>query len=81
MRAARARLRATLLGAALAVAGCTSPEASRERGGGPGADTGNRRPEVLMHEGALPFAGTPRLIVAEPPPLAPARQAHALSVP
>lgn len=47
-----------------ALAGCedVSPEASRVRGGGPGADIGNRQPEVLMHAGSDPFWQTPDLI-------------------
>ena len=41
---------APLVLAAAALAACTvSPEASRTRGGGPGADTGNRGPVVEMH--------------------------------
>ena len=46
------------------VAGCASPEATRMRGGGPGADPGNRRPVVMLHEGAEPYHGTPRLITS-----------------
>ena len=45
-----------------AAAACTSPEATRVRGGGPGADTGNQGVEVKMHDGAQPYYGTPRLI-------------------
>jgi hypothetical protein len=71
--------RAILVLIALALAGCTSPEATRTRGGGPGADKGNRGDVVLMHEGSRPYAGTPRLIPTQPPPLEPARQAHLLS--
>jgi hypothetical protein len=52
-------LSATLLG-------CTSPEVSRTRGGGPGADVGNKRDVVRMHEGADPYANTPRLVEARP---------------
>ncbi|HXH84472.1 MAG TPA: hypothetical protein VNN07_16325 [Candidatus Tectomicrobia bacterium] len=70
---------------AIALAGllvaCTSPEAARVRGGGPGADPGNRSVVVQMHEGSLPYHETPRLI--EPyglDALAPARQAHRLSL-
>jgi hypothetical protein len=63
----------------LAVAACTSPESTRARGGGPGADTGNRGEVVLMHEGARPYHGTPRLAGGQPPPLQGARQAHQLS--
>lgn len=62
-----------------AAVGCTSPESERTRGGGPGADTGNRREAVLMHEGARPYEGTPRLIAVEPPDLDAANQAHRLS--
>lgn len=64
---------------ATALAACTSPEATRTRGGGPGADKGNRGDVVLMHEGSRPYAGTPRLIPTDPPPLDGARQAHLLS--
>lgn len=65
--------------ALLLLAGCTSPEAERTRGGGPGADVGNRGNPVVMHEGSRPYAGTPRLIAAEAPSLAPASQARELS--
>jgi hypothetical protein len=44
-------------GAAL---GCTSPEATRTRGGGPGADVGNHpRGAVELHAGARIYYGTP----------------------
>jgi hypothetical protein len=46
--------------AALLMAACGSPEATRMRGGGPGADVGNRAGIVQMHEGSQPFLGTPR---------------------
>ncbi len=39
--------------------GCSSPEAARSRGGGPGGDVGNHGAVVQMHEGAQPFYGTP----------------------
>jgi hypothetical protein len=46
---------------ALAVLACTSPEATRMRSGGPGADPGNRRAKVVrMHEGSQPYWRTPR---------------------
>ena len=61
------------------IAGCTSPEATRSRGGGPGADGGNRGSIVRMHEGSRPFERTPKIIGAEHPPLEPARQASELS--
>jgi hypothetical protein len=60
--------------------GCTSPEAERTIGGGPGADRGNRGDPVVMHEGSRPYHETPKLIPAEAPPLEPATQARRLSV-
>ena len=54
---------------------CASPEATRTRGGGPGADVGNRTKSVRLHEGANPFEKTPKLIPAKSPSLAGARQA------
>jgi hypothetical protein len=62
-------------------AGCTSPEAERTRGGGPGADIGNRGSPVVMHEGSKPYEKTPRLIAVEAPPLDAAAQARRLSLP
>ena len=44
--------------ALVALAACTSPEATRQRAGGPGADVGNHG-RVELHEGAKPYAGTP----------------------
>jgi hypothetical protein len=41
--------------------GCTSPEATRTRAGGPGADVGNRREIVSMHDGSDPYWATPRI--------------------
>ena len=64
---------------AATVTACTSPEANRTRGGGPGADVGNRSSIVRMHEGSRPFEQTPRIIGAEHPPLEPARQASEFS--
>ena len=57
------------------IAGCTSPETTRSRGGGPGADLGNRGSIIRMHEGSRPYADTPKIIGAEHPPLEPARHA------
>lgn len=62
-----------------ALAACTSPETGRSRGGGPGADVGNRTKFVRMHEGSDPFYKTPSLIRSQPPPLESARQADKLS--
>ena len=61
------------------IAGCTSPETTRSRGGGPGADLGNRGSVVRMHEGSRPYEDTPKLIGADHPPLDPARQASEFS--
>lgn len=61
---------------------CNSPETSRSRGGGAGADVGNRGKKsavVRMHEGSDPFAKTPKIIHAQSPSLAGARQADRLS--
>jgi hypothetical protein len=69
-----------LLTAGLALAGCTSPEAARQRGGGPGADVGNRPPQVLMHEGSRQYWETPVRIPSESPSLAPSEQARQLSL-
>ena len=63
----------------LCIAGCASPEATRTRGGGPGADVGNRGPVINMHEGSRPFYQTPEIISAKHPPLEAARQADELS--
>jgi hypothetical protein len=61
------------------LAGGVSPEPTRTRGGGPGADVGNRTKVVEMHEGSRPFEKTPQIIDAEHPPLETARQADQLS--
>jgi len=61
------------------LAACASPETTRTRGGGPGADVGNRGKDVDMHEGSRPFWKTPDLIPTKNPPLAPASQADQLS--
>jgi hypothetical protein len=63
----------------LLMLGCTSPEVTRTRGGGPGADVGNRQESVRMHEGARPFENTPKLIPGTHPPLEPANQADEIS--
>jgi hypothetical protein len=49
-----------MLGVGLAA--CTSPEATRMRAGGPGADVGNKPTVVVIHEGSRPFYRTPTLI-------------------
>lgn len=62
-----------------AAAGCRSPEASRTRGAGRGADPGNRPAAVKMHGGSDPFWKTPVRIGEGHPPLEPARQAQQMS--
>jgi hypothetical protein len=47
-----------MIGLALALAGCTSPEATRMRAGGQGADIGNRG-QVQLHANADPYYKTP----------------------
>jgi hypothetical protein len=47
------------------LAACASPEAARTRGGGPGADVGNRQQPVEIHAGADPYWETPKLIESE----------------
>jgi hypothetical protein len=61
------RLRSALLLALLAagLVACDSPEARRTRGAGPGADVGNRRPAVEMHQGAQPYYKTPCVIIRD----------------
>jgi hypothetical protein len=54
---ARFALLVGLLGIGLVA--CGSPEVTRTRGSGPGADAGNRSPVVEMHRGAQPYFKTP----------------------
>ena len=48
---------------ALMVAGCGSPEATRLRAGGPGADVGNHG-SIELHAGADPYYRTPTALRA-----------------
>lgn len=57
------RARIALVVAALAA--CASPEASRARAGGPGADIGNRGDVVRFHDGAEPYYDTPCVTTLE----------------
>jgi hypothetical protein len=68
-----------LVAVAFWLVACTSPEVTRTRGGGPGADVGNRTRIVEMHEGSKPFEKTPQIITMKHPSLEPARQAYELS--
>lgn len=56
---------AGLLTAALVLVACASPEARRVRGGGPGADVGNRTEVVEFHAGADPYYRTPCAVARE----------------
>ena len=67
-----------LLVGCVALAACTSPESTRTRGGGRGADTGNRPRTVKMHEGSQPYWQTPERIAGESP-LEPSRHAQRAS--
>jgi hypothetical protein len=58
----RAAVAVALFLALLGLAACTSPEATRQRAGGAGADVGNRRPSLELHAGNQPYAGTPIVI-------------------
>jgi hypothetical protein len=75
--------RALLVSVAMIAAGtvaCSSPEATRLRAGGPGADVGNKSAVVQMHEGSRPFHKTPaRIGHAGLAALEPASQADRLS--
>ena len=57
----------------------SSSEATRARGGGPGADVGNHDKVVEMHEGSRPFWETPQIIESKHAPIEAARQADELS--
>jgi hypothetical protein len=75
----RTRTIVMFLIACAGVNGCTSPEATRTRGGGPGADVGNRSKVVAMHQGSKPFWHTPVRIPFAHAPLDSASQADRLS--
>jgi hypothetical protein len=72
--------RVALLLTSTALAGCASPEVTRTRGGGPGADVGNRSHDVKMHEGSDPYWKTPERIEGAHLSLEPARQAQKISL-
>jgi hypothetical protein len=73
--------RGLLLIVCVAVAACVSPETTRSRGQGAGADVGNRTARVRMHEGSDPFSKTPERIAGDHPPLESARQARTFDRP
>jgi hypothetical protein len=63
------------IGALVLLAACASPEATRVRAGGQGADVGNRGAAVSMHEGSHPYWNTPRIPGITGPPLDSGRHA------
>ena len=73
MTTVRVALLAVVCGA---LGGCVSPETTRRRGGGPGADVGNRTQDVKMHEGSEPYWRTPEIITGSHPSLDPSLQAR-----
>jgi hypothetical protein len=54
--------RLTVLTILLALGACVSPEAKRVRGGGAGADIGNRSDSLQLHGGSLMYSRTPCLL-------------------
>jgi hypothetical protein len=54
-----AALRVTVLLVPILLTACSSPEAARTRGGGPGADVKNWGHPVELHAGAEPYYDTP----------------------
>jgi hypothetical protein len=73
---AGSRFFSTSLVLALLLTACSSPETKRVRGGGSGADVGNRRQNIEMHAGSRPYWQTPKLIGSESPPLETAQNAR-----
>jgi len=69
------RRRIVTIALLFALSACESPEAARKRGGGPGADVGNRRGNIETHAGSKLYWKTPKLIGAKNPPLDSAQQA------
>ena len=66
--------------ASLVASGCESPEATRTRGGGPGADPLNHAQPIEMHGGSRQYWETPiRIEGIDAPSLEPARQAQQLT--
>ena len=81
MATRRTPLPTLILVAVLPLAACVSPESTRARGGGPGADPLNHADVVRMHEGSSQYWRTPLLIDDEYPVLEPAQHARQMSRP
>jgi hypothetical protein len=73
------KLAGILAAIGLALAACTSPEATRMRGQGTGGDVRNVGKVVLMHEGSDPYWHTRKAAGVGAMPLDSARQADRLS--
>lgn len=65
MRSPRRVLSLILLVVVLAATACASPEATRTRGGGSGADIGNHDPVLDIHGTTNPYYETPHYGRAE----------------
>ncbi len=73
----KARFTVLVMACTVSATGCVSPETTRSRGNGAGADVGNRTSRVQLHAGSDPFYKTPDRIGREQhPPLNSARQAR-----
>jgi hypothetical protein len=59
LRTASARSTRLFIVGLLLLTACASPEATRTRGDGPGADVGNRREPAEFHAGAKPYYKSP----------------------
>jgi hypothetical protein len=57
------QLIAVAAGLVVLLTGCTSPESTRQRAGGPGADVGNSG-SIELHGGADPYYRTPSVVRA-----------------
>ena len=80
LKGCEVKLILTMLLIAFAVlSACVSPETQRTRGGGPGADVGNRTKVLEMHGGSLPYWQTPEIVAFKHAPIAAADQAYELS--
>jgi hypothetical protein len=55
----RARTLVAACAVGISLMACASPEATRTRGGGPGADLGNHGAVVQLHAGAKMYHRTP----------------------
>jgi hypothetical protein len=54
--------RRSIVALVFALGACVSPEVKRSRGGGAGADVGNRSDSLHLHGGSLMFSRTPGVL-------------------